>query len=184
MNRNNSVVTGIGLVALGIVFLISQFVNFNGLFFLLLLGLGFIGWGILGRTKGLLIPGGILFGIGLGTVLNETPFAARLEGDAEGALFLIGFAIGWASITVLTKLFFNDFQWWPLIPGGIMAVIGLGLLTDGALLESVGSIGRWWPLILIAIGVSIVWKQFRQDDEQSKPDDDFGYEKGPEDLVG
>ena len=79
MNRSNSVVTGIGLVALGLIFLVSQFVEFNGLYFLLLLGLGFIGWAVIGRNKGLIIPGGILFGIGLGTVLNETPFATRLR---------------------------------------------------------------------------------------------------------
>ena len=184
MNKNNSVVSGIGLVALGVIFLISQFVEFNGLYFLLLLGLGFIGWSVIGRNKGLMIPGGILFGIGLGTVLNESAFATRLEGDAEGALFLLGFAVGWFLITVLTKLFFNDFQWWPMIPGGIMALIGLGLLTDGALLQTIGSIGRWWPLILIAIGISIVWSQFRKDDAEAlKDNDDIGYEKGPEDLV-
>ncbi|MEM9775883.1 MAG: hypothetical protein AAF902_15005 [Chloroflexota bacterium] len=185
MNKNNSIVSGVGLVALGAIFMVSQFVEFNGLFFLLLLGLGFIGWSVLGRNKGLMIPGGILFGIGLGTILDETALSATLGGDAGGGLFLIGFAIGWFLITALTKLFFNDFQWWPLIPGGIMAIIGVGLITDGALLTTIGSVGRWWPLILIVIGVSIIWSQFRKDEEAALKDkDDLSYEKGPEDLVG
>ena len=107
-----------------------------------------------------------------------------LEGEAEGALFLLGFAVGWVSITILTKLFFGEFQWWPLIPGGIMGLISLGLLTDGALLETIGTVGRWWPLILIAIGISIVWQQFRKEDTQAfSEEDEIGYEKGPEDLV-
>lgn len=174
MNKNKSVFSGLGLIVLGAVFMVSQFVEIDGRFFLPLLGLGFIGWSVLSRTQGLLIPGGILSGIGLGVVLAESAWAVRLEGDLEGSLFLLGFAAGWVSIVVLTKLFFNEFQWWPLIPGGIMALIGVGILTDGVLLETVGSIGKMWPLILIAIGVSSVWKQFKNADDE----DDF--EKQPE----
>ncbi|MEM9773416.1 MAG: hypothetical protein AAF902_02465 [Chloroflexota bacterium] len=173
MNKNNSVFSGLGLIGLGVIFLVSQYVEFDGRFFLSLLGLGFIGWALLTRKQGLLIPGGILSGIGLGIVLSESAFAVRFEGDMEGSLFFLGFAAGWASIIVLTKLFFNEFQWWPLIPGGIMALIGIGIMTDGVLLDIIGSVGQWWPVILIVIGLSAIWKQF-------KNDDDDNYEKQPE----
>ncbi|MEM8857713.1 MAG: hypothetical protein AAGD96_05300 [Chloroflexota bacterium] len=164
MNKNNAAVSGLGLIALGIVFLVSQFVDFDGRFFLSALGLGFIGWAILGRSKGLLVPGGILSGIGLGVILTESSWVAGFDGDLEGSLFMLGFAAGWLSITVLSTIFFGDVQWWPLIPGGIMALIGVGIMTDGVLLDAIGSIGQMWPLILIVIGVSTIWKQFRKDE--------------------
>lgn len=179
MKKKNPVTSGIGLVVLGMVFLVSQFVDFDGFLVLPVLGLSFIAWSILSRKKGLMIPGGILSGIALGTILAESTLATRLEGDADGGLFMLGFAAGWFAITVLTLLFFGDFQWWPMIPGGIMALIGVGIFTDGVILELLGSAGRLWPLILIAIGLSIVWKQFYESEACDLP-----YEKSPQDLKG
>ena len=179
MKKKNSVVSGFGLIVLGSVFLLSQYVDFDGYLVLPALGIGFIAWSILGRNKGLMIPGGIMSGIALGSILAESALATRLEGDAAGGLFMLGFAAGWVAITVLTLLFFGDFQWWPLIPGGIMALIGIGIFTDGVLLELLGQIGRFWPVILIAIGLSIIWKRFSEDQQLDIP-----YEKSPEDLKG
>ena len=168
MKKNNSVVSGLGLVALGFVFLVSQFVEFNGQFFVLLIGLGFIVWSLISRKQGLLIPGGILSGIGAGIAFAETSWAT---GDLEGSLFMLSFAAGWFSIILLTKMFFNELQLWPAFPGGIMALIGVAVLTDGVLLDTLGSVGQFWPVILIVIGFSAMWKQFR--------DDEAGYEKQP-----
>ncbi len=172
MNKNNkSVVSGIGLIALGIVFLVTQYIDFDGRFFVLLLGLGFILWSIVSRSSGLLIPGGILSGIGTGIVLTESALAANLSGDGEGSLFMLGFAAGWFLIPVLAKVFFNDYHLWPVIPGSIMALIGVAVLTDGVLLEMIGSVGQFWPVILIVIGFSAIWKQFKEDEDD--------YEKQP-----
>ena len=172
MNKNKSVVPGLGLVALGIVFLAGQFIEFDGRFFLSLLGIGFIVWSLLSRTPGLLIPGGILSGIGLGIVLIESTWTSALNSDLEGAFFLLSFAAGWFSIILFSKLFFNVTHWWPAIPGGIMALIGVAVWTDGILLETIGSVGRFWPIILIVIGFSAIWKQFKSDEDS--------YEKQPE----
>ena len=177
MKKKNPVASGIGLVILGMIFLVSQYVDFDGFLVLPALGIGFIGWSILSRNKGLMIPGGILSGIALGAILSDSVLATRLEGDADGGLFMLGFAAGWFAITILTLLFFGDFQWWPMIPGGIMALIGIGIFTDGVLLEMIGSVGRLWPIILIVIGLSIVWKQFSESEDQDIP-----YEKSPKDL--
>ncbi|MFT5196388.1 MAG: hypothetical protein ACI85U_003420 [Candidatus Promineifilaceae bacterium] len=177
MKKKNPL-AGFGLIVLGMVFLVSQYVNVDGFLVLPALGIGFIGWSILSRNKGLMIPGGIMSGIALGSILAESTLATRLEGDAGGALFMLSFAAGWFVITILTFLFFNDFQWWPLIPGGIMALIGVGILSDGVLLDVLGQVGRFWPIILIAIGLSIVWKQFAKPDQS-----DVDYEKSPSDLI-
>ena len=179
---NKSVRGGMVLVAIGILFLIFQFVDFGENFILPLLGAGFITWSIVGRVKGLMIPGGILSGIALGTTLQDSGLATQLEGDASGALFLLGFAAGWFTITLFTYLFFSDFQWWPMIPGAIMALIGAGILLESGALQSVSAIGRFWPVILIAVGVYVMWNQFRKEEAEMLGAEEI-YEKSPQDLA-
>ncbi len=45
-------------------------------------------------------------------------------------------------------------QWWPLIPGGIMAVIGLSFLIAEAAVQYVG------PAVLVLVGVWILVRVF------------------------
>ena len=178
MNKKNPVNSGIGLVALGVLFLAFQFIDFDGFLVLPALGIGFIAWAFLSRKKGLLIPGGILSGIALGVTLSESALASGLGGNVDDGLFLLGFAAGWFAIAALNLLFFGETQLWPLIPGGLLALIGVGVMTDGVILDMLTHAGRLWPIILIVIGLSIAWKQY-----QSNADADFVYEKSPEDLI-
>ena len=82
----------------------------------------------------------------------EGPWKFASEG--QNGIFLICFAFGWFLITLLTAIF-TCAQWWALIPGGIMAVLGGSILvTNGAI--------RWMDLnlvyavILIVIGVILL----------------------------
>ena len=171
MDNSKSVRFSFGLIFVGLMCLIFQTIDVGENLILPLLGIGFLGWSILSRNKGLLVPGGVLSGIGLGIIFSESAWAIQLEGYADGALFFVGFAAGWFAITALSTFFFSDFQWWPLIPGGIMLLLGTGLLTDGFLLEMLGQIGRYWPLILIVVGFATLFKRFSEDQQIS-------YEKG------
>jgi hypothetical protein len=54
-------------------------------------------------------------------------------------------------------------QWWPLIPGGIMAVIGLAFLVAEAAVQYVG------PAVLVLVGVWILVRQFSRK-ELAAPD--------------
>jgi hypothetical protein len=145
------------LIAIGLLVLLAQDVNTEtlGLLFLPALGGIFLVAGILGRQVGFLIPGGILTGIGLGAIFTQSPTLAATE-TAQGSVFFIGFALGWFLITVLSKLFTTETQWWALIPGAIMALIGGGLMLGGAALNVLEFAGRWWPLILVALGLIII----------------------------
>jgi hypothetical protein len=149
-------VGGVVLIALGVLFLIGQFVQttWYGQLMLGVLAVGFLATGLLTRNSGWLVPGGILGGLSLGIALQN--LVVDVSDERKAAIFLLCFAAGWVLMTLLS-LVTTRIQWWPLIPGGIMALIGGGLFIGGAaitVLQFVGSYG--WPLILIAIGIAII----------------------------
>lgn len=174
MEKRNDVSFGFFLILIGLVFFAGRFFDNFGLMVMPALGLGFIAWSIASRNIGLLIPGGILSGIGLGTVLLESNWVTRMELSDDGGVFLVSFALGWFLITLLSILVFQKPMWWPMIPGGIMAVIGSGLLVDERILGIFSIFGNFWPLILVAVGIYIIWRQY----EGSNKEDEF--EVGPE----
>jgi hypothetical protein len=54
-------------------------------------------------------------------------------------------------------------QWWPLIPGGVLAVVGLSFLIAEAAVQYVG------PAVLVLVGVWILVRQFTRE-EPTTPD--------------
>lgn len=158
--KKSELVGGILLIGFGLLALLGQFVDISdwmGLMILPAIGGVFLLAGIFSRNAGFIIPGGILSGIGLGAFLNEGPLHG-LGGDAGGAVFLLSFACGWALITILTAVFTDKTQWWPLIPGGIMALIGGGLLFGGVFFNTLNLFGKIWPLFLILGGIYILYQ--------------------------
>ena len=156
-NRREAMVGGTLLIAIGVLVLLAQNIKTEalGLLFVPALGGLFLIAGIIGRQVGFIIPGGVLTGIGLGLIFTQNPQAAGTE-TAQGGVFFIGFALGWFLITVLSKLFTSETQWWALIPGVIMALLGGALMLGGAALNVLEFVGRWWPLLLVALGLVII----------------------------
>lgn len=170
MNAQNSIETrvkqmpkgllgGIILIAIGLLSLAGQFVQaeWYGQFILAALSALFLAGGLAARKPGLLVPGGILGGISLGIWAQSLPMFETETGEA--GIFLLCFAAGWALITVLS-LAIGRRLWWPLIPGGIMALIGGGLLVGGFALEALKWFGVFgWPLLLIGIGLYVIFRR-------------------------
>ena len=143
--RNPRVVAGVILVLLGAATLLQRWLNIGNTI-VLLLGLGFLIWGSVSHRTGLIIPGGVLSGIGLGILAIQGPWRLPLAG--QNGIFLLCFALGWFLITLLTALF-TCTQAWALIPGGIMALIGGAILvTNGAF--------RWLDLNLVYAAILIL----------------------------
>jgi hypothetical protein len=94
---------------------------------LLILGLFWLRRGVENCNSPLLVPGGLLSGIGLGYTLLAYPLHIA-SGDLAVSIFLFTSALGWTSISLLSKLFTRSTIWWPLIPGGMMALTSLALL--------------------------------------------------------
>jgi len=97
---------------IGVLILIEQYVEspWLGLIFLSALGGMFLLWGSMTRNIGLLIPGGVLSGLGLG-MLIEGWLLGDLSGDAEAAVFLLTLALGWALVSLLSALSMEEIHW-------------------------------------------------------------------------
>lgn len=160
--RAGTTVGGLILIVFGVLALIGQFVDFGetiGLLVLPLLSVVFIIAGIATRESGFFIPGGILAGLGLGTILLAGPYASR-TGQDEGGIFLLAFAAGWVLIPLLSIIFSRgERHLWALIVAAILALVGTAVAYGGTALTVLETLGRWWPLFLIAGGIAILWRR-------------------------
>lgn len=143
-------IAGAVLIAVGVVLLIALQSGVGGEIVVAAIGVGFLVGYALRRHYAFLVPGGILTGLGIGIV-----FETRYGG---GAAVLLGLGAGFLSIYVIDAPARQRMGgWWPLIPGGILTVIGLALAAgQSGLLQAVG---RWWPAILIIIGVYVLLRR-------------------------
>ena len=148
---------GTVLILLGVALLIGPLTGWQFTWLALpTLAVIFLAWGMIMRSFGLIIPGGILAGIALGTALMQNR-PGLLDGPDNGGLFLLCFAAGWGLITLLSPLTEGGFRWWPLIPGGIMAVVGTALLTNQ--LHTLAWLNIAGPLLLIGLGVWVIFRR-------------------------
>ena len=140
----------------GIPFLINQM---NILDFFLYIGLGiglnFLIAGINLKLLGFLIPGSIILGVmpGLYFAWEDSTATNALE---QTGVMLVWFALGWGLITILSRALTRNFVWWPLIPGGILAVVGWGLFIAGNPGSAIGFIGNTGSIGLIIFGIYIL----------------------------
>lgn len=105
------------------------------------------------RSYGFLVPGGVLTGLGIG-LLVET-----MQGT-EGAI-PIGLGAGFVFVTLLDHLAAGGRagRWWPLLPGGILTLVGLVQYAQSRGLMA--SVAGWWPLLLIAAGLWLLVRRRR-----------------------
>ncbi len=160
--RRPSLLPGLILIILGVAFLALQFFErpWGPGFILALVGLIFVISALITRNPGLYIPGFILLGLGVG--LAAMTILPREE--KNWPLILIGLGLGFLAIWPTSTIPQRQHPW-PLYPGGILT--GLGLLfwmamyeVVGLTMESLASILRWWPLILVVIGAWIIYRWY------------------------
>ncbi len=157
--RQRGVIAAVMLIAIGVLFLIAQVLQLGWLSLLVmpLLGVAFIVWSIAARVPGLMIPGGILAGLGVGILLMTQPFVASAENElVPAAVLMLSFAVGWLLIVVLTPLAGGRLELWPLIPGAVFAVLGALFWMGEPGMYILQIVGTAWPLILIIVGAGIL----------------------------
>jgi pimeloyl-ACP methyl ester carboxylesterase len=99
-----------------------------------------------------IIAGSLATGLVAAAVLSLVVFAAAGEHAITGSA-LLGFAVGWAMLAVLSTRMTDQPQRWALVPATGMAATGLGLLVvapDDGVLTAAGWV---WPPVLLALAI-------------------------------
>ena len=145
------VAVGAVLIVIGLILLASQFIEgFADRAWPVVIGGAFVAGYFYRKAYGLLIPGCILLGIGLG---NLAAGSIREFGDFDS----IALGLGFIAIFVIAALYEGRTHWWPLIPGGILVI--RGLQEGSQAVRDLIAVG--WPVILILIGLLLLAGVFR-----------------------
>lgn len=144
--RDPALVGGIALVGLGAVLLLVTMTGAGGEIFLVAAGAVFLVAYAVNRRYGFLIPGFILVGLGAGVMVQTYSGLASAP--------VLGLGLGFLAIYAANILLGRAVQWWPLVPGGILAMAGIAQL--GQELAALAWVAAWWPVVLILIGVLLL----------------------------
>jgi hypothetical protein len=118
-------------------------------------GLPLLFWGLVSRLFGLIIPGCLLITMGPGVYVAWQ--AGRLENAlVQTGIMLMWFAAGWALISISGRAIFRKSMWWPLIPGSIIAVAGMGMYIGGDPTNALGFIGNTGSIALMIFGLYLL----------------------------
>jgi hypothetical protein len=136
---------GVILIVVGVTLFAIQLLHLDADVIVLVIGLVFAIAYAGTRRYGLLIPAGILTGLGAGILLEDF--------GVMGEPVVLGLGLGFLAIyggDLLTSGARAPGRWWPLIPGAILTVIAGADSTFGA--EGARVIQLGWPILLIAVG--------------------------------
>ncbi len=140
----------------GLTFLYSD-LQFTDFVFWIVTGLGvsFLLWGVSTKLIGLVIPGSLLTTIGPGIYFA---WGQNTVGNAlaQTGIMLVIFSLGWGLIILFSKMIIEKFVWWPLIPGGVMAMVGWGLYIGGDPNNAVSFIANTGSIGLIIFGLYLL----------------------------
>ena len=127
--------------------------------FVLMLGLGvgmsLLIWGIFEHILGLIIPGCIVSTSGLG-IFMAWQGSGEVNTLAQTGIMLVWFAIGWGLITLFSRALSQKFIWWPLIPGGVLAMVGWGLYIGGNPDNAANFISNTGSVAIIIFGLYLL----------------------------
>jgi hypothetical protein len=146
------------LIVVGVVGLASQMFEFStdtGGLIVAIIGLGLLGAFAYTRQYGYLIPAGIMTGLGVGIIASES--ITFVDDQTASGAIVLGLGVGFLAIWVIGRLMrVAQNHWWPLIPGGILAVVGGALLLGGDAVKVLD----YWGVAIIAVGLFVLWRGF------------------------
>lgn len=121
---------------------------------LLPMGVAFLVWAALVRSPGLMVPGGVLCGLGVGLGLMP---------EFGPAALLFGMAGGFLLIAALNRLLLGRAcGWWPLWPAAGLAFSGLMVLTARDHRELWRWAAAYWPYAAIVVALWLLFAPTRK----------------------
>jgi hypothetical protein len=122
----------------------------------MLIGVGFLVAFVFTRHYGYLVPGGIMTGLGAGIIASEN---LAVTDEQTGGVVVLGLGLGFLSIWMIGAIAHVDrHHWWPIIPGGILAVVGGALVVGGQAVNVLD----YWGVALVAIGLAVLWRAWTE----------------------
>ena len=172
--KNRSIVIGVFLIMLGILTCLGNFGIDGGLIVLPLVSLAFLFiYFLLGAWNrraniGFLIPGVIVGVVGLYAILEAYDF---IPNGAE-PIFLVMLGAGFIVIMLVHTMKFKSAFWgekyWPVMPGGILILVGTIALATSV---SSTAISLITPVMLIVIGCYLLYTQLFDNKAKTKTTD-------------
>src|SRR5438105_1190324 len=101
---------------------------------------------------GLIVAGSMFSGLVVSLVLVIGPFGGAQEHVIMGTA-LLGWALGWALLAVLSTRWSDQPQRWAIVPTALMALAGASLLLFKPDANAFNALGWIWPPALIALAV-------------------------------
>lgn len=115
------------------------------------LGIALLIWGIGAKQFGLIIPGSIILTIAPG-INYSWMIGAESNPVSQTGMMLAWFGLGWALITISSRVIRDKFVWWPLIPAGVLEMVGIGLFLGGNPNITVGFLNNSTLMSLLLFG--------------------------------
>ncbi len=101
---------------------------------------------------GLIVAGSLITGLVVALVLVIGPFGGAEEHVIMG-MALLGWALGWALLAVLSTRWTDQPQRWAVVPAALMALAGASLLIFRPDANAFNALGSIWPPGMIALAV-------------------------------
>lgn len=159
--RERSHIPGIILIVIGTILLLHQldliYLRWRHIYPIILLAFGvlFFVSTVTKKDKGAAFPATVLMVLGLFFFLrNYSYFSVDYyfyDWEEFWPIFLIAFGLGFIAL-----YFFKPEDWGVLIPGGVLSFFGVLFFLRSTGVFYWRDFANFWPLILIAIGASIV----------------------------
>jgi hypothetical protein len=120
-------------------------------------------WGVGQKLFGLIIAGSLTLTIAPGIYFSWKWIVLNSILSQIG-IMLVWFALGWGLITITSRVINDKFNWWALIPGGVLAMVGLGLYLGGdpMIAEAVLSNSGVMGVMLLAVYLTLMRTRFKQ----------------------
>ena len=110
---------------------------------------------------GVIVAGSMCSGLVVSLVLVVGPFGGAQEHLIMGAA-LLGWALGWALLAVLSIRWSDQPQRWAMVPAVLMALAGVSLVIFKPDADAFNALGWIWPPALIALAVWMTLQARRQ----------------------
>ena len=116
---------------------------------------------------GRIVAGSLVAGLVAALALVAVPFAGAPENAISGAV-LLAFAAGWALLALLSTAYTDQPHHWALVPAGVLALLGGGLLAwPGAVVDEAAA---WvWPPLLLALAAWMASRARRELRSRARP---------------